>query len=78
VQLSPGPEEHRASAHQNREAAQQMHIRTYIISTTMVLPDMNCTPPEFICMVHGGKDVVPGGEGEKMQVHSVASTPKFH
>jgi hypothetical protein len=30
----------------------------------MVLPDMNCTPQEFICMVHGGKYAVPGGGGE--------------
>jgi hypothetical protein len=30
----------------------------------MVLLDMNCAPPEFIRMVHEGKDAVPGGEGE--------------
>jgi hypothetical protein len=50
---------------------------------TMVLPDMICTAPECICMVHGRReDAVTFScknsfawymEEEKMQVHSVAT-----
>jgi hypothetical protein len=46
------------ASRQDLKNIEHQHIRT------MVLSDMNCTPQEFICMVHGGKYAVPGGGGE--------------
>jgi hypothetical protein len=43
----------------------------------MVLLDMNCAPPEFIRMAMK-ETMLYLEEKEKMQVHSVASTPNFH